>query len=110
MTFVFLVAHLFLWPAWRVAAQAPTGGKNIPYTDVKPIFETLRSDLLPQDLREKTPREREAVWPEWVARRDADIHARIAGGDEDSIINFLTYIVLPGIGDTGDRIIWYQRQ
>ena len=22
----------------------------------------------------------------------------------------VTYIVLPGIGDTGDRIIWYRRQ
>jgi hypothetical protein len=71
--------------------HSQSAGVFVPYSDVKPIFEALRPELLPPDLREKTPGEREAVWPEWVARRDADIRARIAGGDEDSIINFLLY-------------------
>ena len=66
-------------------------GVFIPYSDVDPIFDALRPELVPQDLREKPPGDREAVWLEWVARRDADIRARIAGGDEDSIINFLLY-------------------
>jgi hypothetical protein len=31
------------------------------------------------------------VWPEWVSRRDADIRARLAAGDEDSVITFLLF-------------------
>jgi hypothetical protein len=61
----------------------------ISYQDARPIFDALRPELLPPDLREKTPEEREALWPAWVARRDADIRGRVAVGDEDSVINFL---------------------
>jgi hypothetical protein len=90
--FVNFVAFVVVWSlwSWPLAAQTPGRG-NIPYSDAKPIFDALRPDLVPPDLREKTPEEREAGWPDWVARRDADIRARIAEGDEDSIINFLLY-------------------
>ena len=92
VSFVSFVAFVVVWSlwSWPLAAQTP-GRENIPYSDVRPIFEALRPELQPPDLRGKTPAEREAVWPEWVARRDADIRARIAGGDEDSVINFLLY-------------------
>lgn len=63
----------------------------IPYADAAPIFAALRSDLLPPEFRDKAPAEREAMWAVWVARRDADIRARVAAGDEDSIVNFLLY-------------------
>lgn len=83
-------AALFL-PGAAAHLHSQSINAFVPYADVKPIFDALRPDLLPPDLRGKTPGEREATWSEWVARRDADIRARIAEGDEDSIINFLLY-------------------
>ena len=38
-----------------------------------------------------TPAQREAAWPGWVMQRDAAIRARVAEGDEDSIINLLQF-------------------
>jgi len=37
------------------------------------------------------PAEAEARWPDWVAKRDAAIRARVAGGDDDSIIHLLLF-------------------
>ena len=85
-TFVVIISS-WLWP---LAAQVP-GRENIPYADAKPILETLRSDLVPELLRALTPAEREAGWPDWVGRRDADIRARLSAGDEDSVVTFLLF-------------------
>jgi hypothetical protein len=74
-----------------LAAQQPLGRENVPYADAKPIFDALRADLLPPEFRDRTAAEREAAWPAWVARRDAEIRARVASGEDDSIINFLLY-------------------
>lgn len=64
---------------------------NISFADAKPIFETLRQDLLPAELRGRTAPELESAWPGWVARRDAEIRRRLDRGDEDSLINFLLF-------------------
>jgi SAM-dependent methyltransferase len=58
---------------------------------VKPILEVLREDFLPVEFRGRTPAQAEALWPEWVAKRDAAIRARVAGGDDDSIIHLLLF-------------------
>ncbi len=76
--------------AITVDSQAPAR-RNISFADAKPVFDTLRPDLLPADLRDLSPAQREATWDAWVTRRDADIRARVADGDEDSIVNFLLY-------------------
>ena len=76
--------------AVAVTAQS-TGSTNIPYADAKPILETLKPDLIPEALRSLAPAQREAAWPEWVSRRDADIRARLAAGDEDTVITFLLF-------------------
>lgn len=68
---------------------AQTTGTNLPYADAQPILDVLRTDLLPLDLRSGTPGEREARWPGWVSRRDAEIRARLARADEDSLLNLL---------------------
>jgi hypothetical protein len=73
-----------------MAAQ-DTGRVNIPYSDAKPILDTLKADLLPAQLRALTPAQREAAWPQWVSQRDAEIRARLAAGDEDSVITFLLF-------------------
>jgi hypothetical protein len=60
-----------------------------PYSEAKPIFDALRSDLLPSELRDASTRERS--WPAWVRQHDGAIRARVAAGDEDSIIHLLLF-------------------
>jgi hypothetical protein len=83
-----LLPALLLFPL-VLAAQA--GSVFVPYSDAKPIFDALRADLLPAELRGLTPAEREQAWPGWVMRRDAEIRARVDEGDEDSVINLLQF-------------------
>ena len=73
------------------AAQTQPAKSYVPFGDAKAIFDALRGDLLPPELRDQTPAEREATWTDWVARRDAAIRARVELGEDDSVINFLTY-------------------
>jgi hypothetical protein len=87
VVFVIFVVHLVFVP---LTAQAP-GRADIPYADAKPILDTLKADLLPAQLRALTPAQREAAWPQWVSQRDAEIRARLAAGDEDSVITFLLF-------------------
>jgi hypothetical protein len=70
-------------------AQVPAVRVNIPYADARSILDVLRSDLLPPELRAVTPAERETIWQDWVARRDAAIRARLSRADEDSLLNLL---------------------
>jgi hypothetical protein len=60
-----------------------------PYSDAQPIFDALRTELVPAELRDASSRERS--WPAWVSRHDAAIRARVAAGDEDSIIHLLLF-------------------
>jgi len=60
-----------------------------PYSEAQPIFDALRSDLLPAELRDAPTRE--SSWPAWVRQHDAAIRARVAAGDEDSIIHLLLF-------------------
>jgi hypothetical protein len=85
-----IIALLFAG-AGIASAQAPGARSTIPFEEVRPIFEALQPQLWPVDLRSKTPAQLEALWPGWVAREDAAIRARVAAGDEDSIINLLLY-------------------
>ncbi|MBI2220076.1 MAG: methyltransferase domain-containing protein [Acidobacteria bacterium] len=70
---------------------AASGVREIPYTDAKPILEALRRDVLPADLGATPAAARESTWAAWVSRRDSAIRARLARGDEDSIVNLLLY-------------------
>jgi hypothetical protein len=82
---------LFVLLLVPVVLTAQGSAAYIPYADARPIFDALRDDLLPPELRGLTPAQREASWPGWVRQRDAAIRARVAGGDEDSIINLLQF-------------------
>jgi len=62
----------------------------ISYGDARPILERL-APILPSELRAKSAAEIESTWVDWVARRNADIRARLERGDEDSVINFLLF-------------------
>src|SRR3954469_9595250 len=72
-------------------AAAPALKRNIPYAEAKPILDSLREDLVPPELMTKRPTARQSSWPAWVARREAEIRARVARGDEESVVNLLMF-------------------
>jgi SAM-dependent methyltransferase len=78
-------------PASSAAPATSTAATvSISYADARPILDQFRSSL-PADLAGKAPADLEAAWPAWTARHDAAIRARLAQGDEDSIVNFWLY-------------------
>lgn len=62
----------------------------ISYKDARPIVEAL-ADVLPAELRSANGGDLSSIWAGWVARRDAEIRARLVQGDEDSLINFMLF-------------------
>jgi SAM-dependent methyltransferase len=69
------------------AAQTTT---EIPYSDARPAIEAHAADL-PADLAALDPGQRQAAWPGWVSRHNAEIRARLEQGDEDSVVNLWLY-------------------
>lgn len=69
-----------------VSAQDPPPKALIPFSDVRPLWDTLQPDL-PEDLRGRALAELPSVWPAWVRAHDARIRARVGRGDEDSLVN-----------------------
>jgi SAM-dependent methyltransferase len=63
---------------------------DIDYKEAKPILEVF-SGRLPKDLASAAPGDLPAAWPGWVSRHNAEIRARLARGDEDTLINFWLY-------------------
>ncbi|MGH9908381.1 MAG: class I SAM-dependent methyltransferase [Pyrinomonadaceae bacterium] len=62
----------------------------LPFDDARPVLEAL-DEILPIELKGKTVLEQEALWQSWASRHDGEIRARLAQGDEDSLINFLLF-------------------
>ena len=62
----------------------------ISYNDALPILKVL-ADELPAGLQGLPEGQLKAAWPGWVRRSDAEIRARLAQGDEDSVVNFLAF-------------------
>ncbi len=69
-------------PGWKVV--------YLTYNDARSVLEAL-DEILPEELKNRSADEQKALWPGWVARRDAEIRTRLAQGDEDSLINFLLF-------------------
>ena len=60
------------------------------YDDVRPILNAL-VDILPSDLKSQDELSRRKAWTGWAIRHDRDIRARLASGDEDTIVNWLLF-------------------
>jgi SAM-dependent methyltransferase len=74
-----------------VAAQGGTPRVVfVPFEDARPALQLL-AHLLPNELREKNAASLESFWPQWVRQSDAGIRARLAQGDEDSLVNLLLF-------------------
>ena len=55
-----------------------------------PVLRALEASL-PAPLRNRTAEQLAALWPSWVETHDRDVRARLARGDEDSVVNFWLY-------------------
>ena len=68
-----------------VAAQT-----KVSFAQARPVIEAMASSL-PADLRGRTPEQIALLWPAWTAGHDREVRARLARGDEDSLVNFWLY-------------------
>jgi len=90
-----------VWP-WLIAAAIAGGAAacnrnteptvvatktTISYADAKPVLDAFHESL-PAGLRTNSAEELATKWPTWVRTHDAEVRARVARGDEDSIVNF----------------------
>src|SRR5215471_1077250 len=87
--FIFATLSFVVWAPNLFPQSLPKAG-YIPYRDAQPILKQL-DEILPAELKGKTPEEQSAIWASWIARRDKEIRGRLAQGDEDSLINFLLF-------------------
>jgi hypothetical protein len=58
-----------------------------PFADVRPALQALH-EILPAQLEAATASP-DSSWSDWAAQHDRDIRARLAAGDEDTIVNWL---------------------
>jgi len=73
------------------AAAQPVAGTTsrfMSYEDALPTLTTLADDL-PAELAAHGAEKLAAQWPPWVKKSDRDIRARLAQGDEDSLVNLI---------------------
>lgn len=89
----FAAAAFAAYPRAQEPARSGSGGpsvRRISYVEAKPVIEGLAASL-PQELSRISASELESTWPRWVSRRDSDIRARLARGEDDTVINFLLF-------------------
>lgn len=72
------------------AQNPPPPSPFIPFSDARPILEAFADDL-PAGLQGKSPDQLAALWPAWVAQRDAAIRARLEQGDWDTVVHWLLF-------------------
>ena len=62
----------------------------IPYDEARPILTALE-EILPAELKNQKAEAMPQVWAEWATRHDAEVRARLAQGDVDTLVNFLLF-------------------
>ena len=74
--------------AARAAAAPPI--RFISVDDVRRVLKEL-ADILPVELQVLPNTNADARWSAWIADHDAHIRARLAQGDEDTLLNWLLF-------------------
>lgn len=62
----------------------------MPLSDAQPSVQAMGNEL-PPDLRKQPANQMLRVWQTWVKHRDSEIRARLAQGEEDTLINFMLF-------------------
>jgi hypothetical protein len=71
--------------ASSVAAQS-----RVTFEEASPVIHALANNL-PNGLRGRSTQDLPRLWPSWIEQHDRDVRARLARGDEDSLVNFWLY-------------------
>jgi len=71
------------------AESTPEGRTYSPYQEAQPVLQALRP-LVPSELG-ADPNAWAQAWPAWTAQSDQAIRARLAQGDEDSLVHLLLF-------------------
>lgn len=72
------------------ASSAGAQQARITVEQASDVLSALRGNL-PAGLRGRAAAELKRLWPQWVEQHDRDVRARLARGDEDSLVNFWLY-------------------
>ena len=83
-----IVGVLLLVTAGATAAVAQA--RFVRFNEARPILIELAGKL-PPDLNTLTPAQLETAWPGWIERHDREIRARLAQGDEDTLVNWMLF-------------------
>ncbi len=62
----------------------------IGFDEARPILTELTAKL-PSELKALTGAQMAKAWPDWIARHDREIRARLEQGDEDTIVNWMLF-------------------
>ena len=73
-----------------LVAPAAAAQTRVTFEEASPVLNALPSNI-PPDWRSRSPQEIARLWPSWVEQHDRDVRARLARGDEDSLVNFWLY-------------------
>ena len=76
--------------AGRAQTSALVAQSRVTFDQAAPVFTALPSNL-PAGLRGLSTEEIARQWPSWVERHDREVRARLARGDDDSLVNFWLY-------------------
>lgn len=71
-------------------APLAQGEARVTFQEASPVLNAL-PDNLPGVLRARSTQEMARLWPSWVEQHDRDVRARLARGDEDSLVNLWLY-------------------
>jgi hypothetical protein len=87
------VGLLLVMAAGAASIAAVTGpARYVRFAEAQPILsEFAATGSLPPELNSLTDAQRESAWPEWIARHDKEVRARLEQGDEDTIVNWMLF-------------------
>jgi CheR methyltransferase, SAM binding domain len=74
----------------RLPAPAIAPARLVRHDEAGPILTEL-AGTLPSELAALTAAQREKAWPGWTEQHDREIRARLAQGDEDTIVNWMLF-------------------
>jgi SAM-dependent methyltransferase len=75
---------------YDAAASSSRAARTMTLADARPVLAAFGHGV-PPGLRDWARADADTQWSAWVKHRDADIRARIATGDEDSVVNLMLY-------------------
>ena len=83
-------AVAFIAAAFILASHVTAQSTRVTFEQAAAVLSSLPSNL-PRELRGRSTQEIARLWPAWIEQHDRDVRARLARGDEDSLVNFWLY-------------------